>query len=543
MIKASKIFHRDKHRILLEFPYNQDTINKIKKISEAKWSKTHNAWHVPYSKEVFAKLIELFPDLQYPKKEIQKSLVEESKEKDVYPENPSANPKSVKTVLIEVMGRKILIQTPKDETDIIFLRSIRYSRWNQKIFRWEVPNYPGNLEIIKKYFENRIIEIIVHEKQEVLVQGKLQTFKNNEVVIIKAKNNRLKLLFGFNFDLTNKLKKVPYHSWDKINKWWTIPYTERYLKEVSDYATSIGFNIVYEEEPVGDKGVKRINPSTIPNYRGCPEEYKLKLQEMRYSEKTFISYTRLFEEFINYFFRLDIKTIDETQIIKFLRYLVMERKVSSSYQNQSINAIKFYYEKVLGGQRKFYFIDRPRKEKTLPVVLNIEETLKLIKSTNNIKHKAIIMLAYSSGLRLGELVRLKLNDIDRERMQIRVEQSKGKKDRYTKLSKKFLTIFDQYLNEYNPKEWVFEGAGSRMYSARSIQSIVKDAAIKAGIKKTISVHTLRHTFATHSLEDGADLRYIQEMLGHESSKTTEIYTHITTKGFDQFKSPLDNLDI
>ncbi len=542
MIRASKIFHREEHRILLEFPYNQEIANKIKTISNAKWSKTHNAWHVPYSKEVFRKLIELFPDLNYPKKDIQKTIKEKSIEKDVDQNRQPIIQKSFNTILIEVIGRKILVQVAKDETDIAFLRSLKYSRWNNKNFCWEVPNYPGNLDIITKYFENRISEIIVHEQQEVQIEGKTQTFKNNELLIIKAKNNRLKVLFGFNFDITNKLRKIPYHSWDKKNKWWTIPYTERYLKEISEYATSIGFTIVYEVEPAGDKGVRRINSNDVPNYRGCPEEYKLKLHELRYSEKTFISYTRLFEEFINYFFRLDIKTIDETQIIKFLRYLVMERKVSSSYQNQSINAIKFYYEKVLGGQRKFYFIDRPRTEKTLPIVLNIEEIVTLIKSTNNIKHKVAIMLAYSSGLRLGELVRLKLNDIDRERMQIRVEQSKGKKDRYTKLSQKFLEVFDEYLKKYRPKKWVLEGAGSSMYSVRSIQNIVKAAAIKAGITKNISVHTLRHTFATHSLEDGADLRYIQEMLGHESSKTTEIYTHITTKGFDQFKSPMDNLD-
>ena len=264
---------------------------------------------------------------------------------------------------------------------------------------------------------------------------------------------------------------------------------------------------------------------------------------MRYSEKTIKSYTHLFEEFINYHHTLEIKNIDETQIIKFLRYLVMERRISTSYQNQSINSIKFYYEKVLGGQRKFYFIDRPKREKTLPVVLNIEETVKLIRNTHNIKHKAVIMLAYSSGMRLGELVRLKLTDIDRERMQIRVEQSKGQKDRYTKLSEKFLVVFDQYLEKEKPKYWVFEGVKSGMYSARSIQNIVKYAVQEAGIKKKITVHTLRHTFATHMLEDGADLRYIQEMLGHESSKTTEIYTHVTTKGFDQIKSPLDNIDI
>jgi site-specific recombinase XerD len=153
------------------------------------------------------------------------------------------------------------------------------------------------------------------------------------------------------------------------------------------------------------------------------------------------------------------------------------------------------------------------------------------------------MLAYSAGLRLGEIVRLKLVNIDRERMQIRIEQSKGKKDRYTKLSVKFLAILDQYMEEYKPKEFVFEGATGAEYSPSSIQNTIKAVSKKAKIEKNVTMHTLRHTFATHCLENGVDLRYIQSMMGHESSKTTEIYTHITTKGFDNIKSPLDNLDI
>jgi site-specific recombinase XerD len=153
------------------------------------------------------------------------------------------------------------------------------------------------------------------------------------------------------------------------------------------------------------------------------------------------------------------------------------------------------------------------------------------------------MLAYSAGLRISELINVKINDIDSKRMQIRIEQSKGKKDRYTLLSPKLLEILRVYFKEYKPKELLFEGASGGNYSQRSIQAILKASMAKAGIKKHASVHTLRHSFATHLLENGTDLRYIQSLLGHESSKTTEIYTHITTKGFDQIKSPLDKLDI
>ncbi len=136
-----------------------------------------------------------------------------------------------------------------------------------------------------------------------------------------------------------------------------------------------------------------------------------------------------------------------------------------------------------------------------------------------------------------------MKDIDSDRMQIRVEQSKGKKDRYTLLSKKTLLILRQYFAEYKPKEWLFEGEGGGQYADRSIQNILRAAVQKVGLKKRITVHTLRHSFATHLLEIGTDLRYIQSLLGHSSSKTTEIYTHITNKGFDQIKNPLDKLEI
>jgi integrase/recombinase XerD len=197
----------------------------------------------------------------------------------------------------------------------------------------------------------------------------------------------------------------------------------------------------------------------------------------------------------------------------------------------------------LGGQRKVYYIDRPRREKTLPTVLSEEEITLIINAVENIKHKAILMTIYSAGLRISEAINLKLKDIDSKRMQIRIEQSKGKRDRYTLLSTKTLEILRIYFLEYKPKIWLFEGQGGEQYSDRSIQNILKMALSKTNIKKHITVHTLRHSFATHLLENGTDLRYIQNLLGHESSKTTEIYTHITTKGFDQIKSPLDKLNI
>lgn len=230
-------------------------------------------------------------------------------------------------------------------------------------------------------------------------------------------------------------------------------------------------------------------------------------------------------------------------IMDFLLYLVNTRHVSTSYQNQSINAVKFYYERVVGGKRKIYMIDRPREESYLPEVLSTEEITKILNATENLKHKAILMTIYSAGLRIGEAINLKLKDIDSKRMQIRVEQGKGKKDRYTLLGNKTLEVLRKYVAEYKPKIWLFEGAKGENYSQKGIQNILRKSVEKVGIKKRITVHTLRHSFATHLLEAGTDLRYIQSLLGHANSKTTEIYTHITTKGFDQIKSPLDNLNL
>lgn len=230
-------------------------------------------------------------------------------------------------------------------------------------------------------------------------------------------------------------------------------------------------------------------------------------------------------------------------IIEFLRYLVNERRVSTSYQNQSINAIKFYYERVCGGSRKIYLIDRPREETYLPEVLSEEEVKAILDATENLKHKALLMTIYSAGLRVSEATNLKIKDIDSQRMQIRVEQGKGKKDRYTLLGKKTLEILRKYVKEYKPLNFLFEGTKGESYSPRSIQMILKNSVRKVGISKHVSVHTLRHSFATHLLEAGTDLRYIQSLLGHESSKTTEIYTHITKKGFDQIINPLDRLEI
>jgi len=221
----------------------------------------------------------------------------------------------------------------------------------------------------------------------------------------------------------------------------------------------------------------------------------------------------------------------------------VDRKVSVSYQNVSINAIKFYYEKVLEREHITVKIDRPKIQKQLPQVLSEEEVITLIGSIDNLKHKCIIMMIYSAGLRLSEVVNLKVSDIDSKRMLVFIRSAKGRKDRYTILSKQLLRWLRVYYKQEKPKNWLFEGVLGGQYSMKSVQEIMKGAVENAGIKKHATVHTLRHSFATHMLENGTDLRYIQNLLGHNSTKTTEVYTHITTKGLKQLVSPFDRLNL
>ncbi|WP_201304124.1 site-specific tyrosine recombinase/integron integrase [Maribacter litoralis] len=277
---------------------------------------------------------------------------------------------------------------------------------------------------------------------------------------------------------------------------------------------------------------------TPEGYRVCPEEYLLKLELKRYANSTVKTYVNFFEMFINHYMDRDITTLNESDVRSYLQRLI-RRNVSNSYLNQTINAIKFYYETVLGMPNRFYDIERPRKEHKLPTVISKEEVIAMLNCTTNLKHKCILALLYSAGLRRSELINLKIKDIDSKRMLINIKCAKGNKDRVTLLSENVLMDLRLYFKEWHPKEFLFEGRRGSKYSTASVIQIVKQAANKAGILQNVTPHTLRHSFATHLLESNVDLRQIQVLLGHGSSKTTEIYTHVATNTFKTIKNLLD----
>ncbi|MCF6350547.1 MAG: site-specific integrase [Flavobacteriaceae bacterium] len=274
------------------------------------------------------------------------------------------------------------------------------------------------------------------------------------------------------------------------------------------------------------------------NHIRCPEEYLKKLEIRQYTYNTAKIYIAMFEKFINYYKSKKIIEINDIDIRKYLLILIKEEK-STSYQNQMVNSIKFYYEIVLGMPNRFYEIERPRKEFLIPKVISKEEVLLMISLTNNLKHKCIISLLYSSGLRRSELLNLRVTDIESKRMVVFVRKSKGNKERLTLLSSNLLNDLRNYYKEYKPKNYLFEGRNGQNYSTSSVGVIVNEAAKKANIQKRVTPHMLRHCFATHLLEAGTDIRYIQVLMGHSSTRTTEIYTHVAINNIRIIKSPLD----
>jgi integrase/recombinase XerD len=268
-------------------------------------------------------------------------------------------------------------------------------------------------------------------------------------------------------------------------------------------------------------------------------EMDMKLR--RLSRRTIDCYLACMKNVAVYFSKSPAE-LDEEEIRGYLHHLIEERKASQAVISQSYSALKFFFEKTLQKEWNVSRIPRSRQRRKLPGVLTKHEVELIFSATGNLKHRAIFMTVYSAGLRVGEVTRLKVSDIDSERMMIRVNEGKGLKDRYTLLGERNLEILRLYYKGYRPLEWLFPGRNrSAPVSVSCVQRAFKASVQKAGIKKKASVHTLRHCFATHLLESGTDLYYIQRLLGHKSSSTTSVYLHVTGRDLSKIRSPIDLL--
>jgi integrase/recombinase XerD len=271
------------------------------------------------------------------------------------------------------------------------------------------------------------------------------------------------------------------------------------------------------------------------------ERFKHYLHSKRYSPNTIKVYSDSLATFFRYFSAKEIADISNDDLIAFNNNYILKNNFSASFQNQVVNAVKLYFSAIQHKKIDVELIHRPRREKVLPNVLSKEEVKAILGAPFNLKHRAMLAMIYACGLRRSELLSLTKFDVDSKRMVVIIRMAKGKKDRIVPLSTKILALLRDYYKSYNPKEFLFEGQCGGKYSEKSLENVLKQSLFKARIEKPVTLHWLRHSYATHLLENGTDLRYIQDLLGHKSSKTTEIYTHVSTKNIQNIRSPFDDL--
>lgn len=483
-INLKKIEHNGKDRILLGIPYNSEILYKVKELPDCKWSQTYRSWHIPFSEFAIKALKNKFPEVHIPlniSNENNIPLKVESIIKTIeYPIPPKTFRNTNYYTTVEVHGDLIKIKCDKNENDVMFIRSLKLIRWDKELFAWMVPYSDDNVELIKNHFTGRIKDIVIIEPPTFTQEAYEIVKRVKEFKPVKIKNNG---------------------NTDSIHNCELTAETIQKVKAFENW-----------------------------------------MHSRRYSDSTVSTYTDALRTFLKYYHKKSVSEITNNDIILFNNDYILKNNLSASFQNQIVNAVKLFFIKIENTKIDVEIIHRPKRAKVLPNVLSKEEVKMILNALGNIKHKAMLSLIYSCGLRCGELLRLKPEHIDSKRSIIIIKQSKGRKDRIAPLSLKIIDLLRDYYTAFKPTLFLFEGRDKgEPYDVRSLQQVLKLSLAKTGITKPVSLHWLRHSYATHLLENGTDLRYIQEILGHSSSKTTEIYTHVSTKNIQNITSPFDYL--
>ncbi len=452
MIKAKEIFHRGARRIQLDFKYDIKLISLVKKIYNARWSKTRNAWHVPYSDRSVAALREMFPNINL----------------DCY------KGKVKSTVPIKVTNIKHV--------------SIRYNR-QQNLLYIDTP-----------------------------------------------------------FELKDKIKKLEQARWHVAGKLWIASANSENFNQIEDDIKGLNTKVTITESNFSLFDLKKENYKSLgkltASHKNELSGFKIWMVQRRYSTNTIEVYLSCVTIFFRYYFNRSIEGISVKDIENFNSNFIINNRYSAKTQNQYISAIKLFYVKMKGIHYEINSIERPIKWKQLPKVLPIEQVQAMLTSIPNIKHKVALSTIYGLGLRRSELINLKLEDISFGRNVVMIINTKGNKDRDLPLPAKLKDIFSIYLKQVRPKKWLIEGQKrGEQYSTSSLSNIFHKYCNKIIPNNSFSLHSLRHSYATHLLDMGVDLRIIQKLLGHKSSRTTEIYTHVSMHNLKNIKNPLNDFDI
>jgi integrase/recombinase XerD len=351
--------------------------------------------------------------------------------------------------------------------------------------------------------------------------------------LLDAGLGRLAAVAPYSEDFVRMMRLIPRSSWNRMALRWEFP-----AESGADFRRVFASWLILSSEEAGGKDAAADDASeSLPSLPPrLAADMSAALRALKYSRKTVVRYLSIVDRYARFIDTplLESSSADATRFLAFL-----ERDIGSSAStiNQAISAIRFLYTRVLG--REAPLTRRPKSDRRLPAILSRDEVMRIIAAPRNMKHRALLVLAYSAGLRVSELAALRVGDVDPSRGLVLVHNGKGRKDRYSILASKTDRLLRAYIELYKPKHWLFEGQDGAHLTSRTIQEVFYRAKEAAGVAKDVSIHSLRHSFATHLLEDGTDIRYIQELLGHANAKTTQIYTHIAKKDFLRIRSPYD----
>ncbi|MFN8285099.1 MAG: tyrosine-type recombinase/integrase [Chitinophagales bacterium] len=339
--------------------------------------------------------------------------------------------------------------------------------------------------------------------------------------------NVILIKFPYDKQLVERVKKLVGVKWSNTKKAWYVLDTQQYRQKFG-----------LPEKQLGKEVLLKIHPVNQQAFTDLIEILQLK----SYSQSTIKTYRNEFAQLLYILKDYPVEDCDAKKIKSYLLFCINELKLTEATMHSRINAIKFYFEQVLRNEKLFLEIPRPNKPSKLPKVIHAKDIKKLFDMTANLKHNTMLKLCYGMGLRVSEIVQIKIKDIDSKNMQVFIERAKGKKDRYVNLPESILLQLRIYFKEYKPQKYLFEGQYGEQYSIRSAQQVFKDALHRAKINKEVGIHSLRHSFATHLLENGTDISFIQQLLGHNDIKTTLIYAHVSKKDLKKVKSPLDQME-
>lgn len=367
-------------------------------------------------------------------------------------------------------------------------------------------------------------------------------YKGQEVLLVSFPSNSK--LYGY-------LKKFNGIIWSKSLGAFYLPFSKVTTNSLFQYLRLENYYIDYsalttrKSSNVNTERIKKADAGhqIVKKVKLRIDYFKKWMRQKRYSENTIRTYEGMLLIFFRFHFPKTDKEITEKDVMTFNTDYILSNGFSYTYQNQAINAIKLFYRQQGKIQLSLENLERPKRTKKLPAVLSLEEVQSIIENTTNLKHKTLISLLYSCGLRIGEALKLQMKDIDIKRRFMHIKSAKGSKDRYVPIPIRMIDLLNKYLARYKPKDFVFEGQNGGKYSAVSARQILQRSLRICGIEKSITLHTLRHSHATHLLENGTDIRYIQELLGHNNPKTTMIYTHVSTTSLDKIKNPFDEFEI